>query len=396
MANATVLTYGGSITNNAGGSGSLVKADSGTLILTAANAYTGGTTVAGGTLQLGNGNPGNDGTLQSSSITINANAALVFDLAGSQTYSGVISGNGSLTQAGPGVLILTGTGDSRATAIQAGSRLQMATAALRARSARVPWPTAARWWSIAPAKSTSTTAPARRSPAPARWTCRGARAGARLGQYLPGRHHARQAAISFASGGLGSGPLRVDPGSGQSGTLVFEGGGTRSDLAGTAITLASGTAVLDLQNNTVSLNAGMTGGGGLLVNDSFGTGTLALGAAASNYGGGTTIARGTLQIKADNLLPTAGVVSISGGSTVTINSTPYVYGGTLDLAGHNQTLGGLTGGAAGDGGISGIVTNSANGTTSLLNIGGGNSTFAGVIQDERRRSPSSPAAGRSP
>jgi fibronectin-binding autotransporter adhesin len=384
VANATILTYGGSIANNSGGTGGLVKADSGTLILTAANTYTGGTTINAGTLQLGNGNPGNDGTLQSSTITINANGALVFDLCNSQTYSGAISGNGSLTQAGPGALILTGTSGSGATAIQTGSRLQignggssgtLGTGAVADSGSLVVNCSGEVDFDDSPGQTIS---------GPGSLVVQGGSALALgSGNTYQGGTTLGNAAINFASGGLGSGPLRVDPGSGQSGTLVFEGGsgGTRSDLAGTAITLASGTVVLDLQNNTVSLNAGMTGGGGLVVNDSFGTGTLALGALASNYGGGTTIARGILQIEADNLLPTAGVVSISGGSTVTINSTPYVHGGTLDLAGHNQTLGGLTGGAAGDGGISGIVTNSAGSTTSVLTIGGGSSTFAGVIQN---------------
>jgi autotransporter-associated beta strand protein len=383
VANATILTYGGSIANNAGGSGGLIKADSGTLLLTAANAYTGGTTVAAGSLQLGNGNPGSDGAIQSNTITINANAALVFDLYNSQTYSAVISGGGSLTQAGPGALVLTGGNAYGATTIQTGSTLAVGNGGS---AGTLGTGAVADSGSLVVDRSGEVdfSSPGQTISGPGSLVVAG---GGTLvlgaGNTYQGGTTLGNATVNFASGGLGGGPLRIAPGSGQSGTLVFGGGsgGSRSDLAATAITLASGTAVFDLQNNTVNLNAGLTGGGGLLLNDSFGTGTLALGAVASSYGGGTTIARGTLQIGADNLLPTGGVVAINGGSTATINGTPYVYGGTLDLAGNDQTLGGLTGGAAGDGGISGIVTNSAGSTTSLLTIAGGNSTFAGVIQD---------------
>ena len=45
------MTYGGVVS----GTGSLTQAGSGTLILTGANTYSGGTTISAGTLQIGNG-----------------------------------------------------------------------------------------------------------------------------------------------------------------------------------------------------------------------------------------------------------------------------------------------------------------------------------------------------
>ncbi len=98
------------------GSGSLNKIGSGTMTLTAAETYTGGTTVSGGMLQLGDGLSGRDGSLLSGG-TIADNATLSFDLYGSQTYSGIISGSGSvLVAAGsvtlsPGASLITSAGN---------------------------------------------------------------------------------------------------------------------------------------------------------------------------------------------------------------------------------------------------------------------------------------------
>ena len=54
VANGGTLTVGGVISNAASATG-LTLAGTGTVVLTATNTYTGGTTVNGGTLQLGNG-----------------------------------------------------------------------------------------------------------------------------------------------------------------------------------------------------------------------------------------------------------------------------------------------------------------------------------------------------
>ena len=85
------------------GGGSIVKAGSGTLTLTGNNTYGGDTTISGGTLQIGNG-----GTTGSVPGNIVNNAALAFNRSDAVTYGNVISGTGSLIQAGSGVLTLTG------------------------------------------------------------------------------------------------------------------------------------------------------------------------------------------------------------------------------------------------------------------------------------------------
>jgi autotransporter-associated beta strand protein len=102
------------------GSGGLTKAGSGGLTLTGANSYDGVTTISAGSLQLGNGTSGNDGSIAGSSIV--DNAALVYNLSGSQAYSGAISGTGSLAKAGTGTLALTGDNSySGITAINGGT-----------------------------------------------------------------------------------------------------------------------------------------------------------------------------------------------------------------------------------------------------------------------------------
>lgn len=85
------------------GTGTVVKDGAGNLIFDAENTYTGGTTINQGTLQLGLG-------ASTGSITgdVVDNSALVFDRQDEVTFSGRISGTGTLEQQGTGKLILTG------------------------------------------------------------------------------------------------------------------------------------------------------------------------------------------------------------------------------------------------------------------------------------------------
>src|SRR5262249_38137684 len=109
-------TYAGSI----GGSGSGTVQGGGPGALTGANSYTGGTTINGATLQLGNG--GVSGSIvgdvvDNGTFAINRSDPSVSPF----IFSSVISGTGAFVQAGPGTTVLTANNDyTGATTVAAG------------------------------------------------------------------------------------------------------------------------------------------------------------------------------------------------------------------------------------------------------------------------------------
>ena len=88
------------------GGGNLIQQGSGTLILTAANTYTGSTTITTGTLQLGNG--GTTGSIAAGGNVVN-NGTLVFNRSDNVRFDNIITGSGHVRQTGTGTLTLTGS-----------------------------------------------------------------------------------------------------------------------------------------------------------------------------------------------------------------------------------------------------------------------------------------------
>jgi len=114
---ATTLDVDGSDTATQtgviGGSFGITKTGNGTLVLAGANSYSGGTTITAGTLQ---------GDTTSLRGNIADNAALVFNQASDGVYNGVLSGTGTLTKSGTGMLVLDGKNSfTGTTTVQAGT-----------------------------------------------------------------------------------------------------------------------------------------------------------------------------------------------------------------------------------------------------------------------------------
>ncbi|HEV7322669.1 MAG TPA: autotransporter-associated beta strand repeat-containing protein [Ensifer sp.] len=106
-------TFAGAISGN----GAVRQTGTGTTILTGTNSYSGGTTVAAGTLQIGNG--GATGSITGNVVN---DGVLAFNRSDAHTFSGAISGNGAVRQTGSGTTILTGTNNySGGTTVAAGT-----------------------------------------------------------------------------------------------------------------------------------------------------------------------------------------------------------------------------------------------------------------------------------
>jgi autotransporter-associated beta strand protein len=243
---ATDGTYAGAMS----GSGSLTKQNAGTLILTGANNYSGGTSVSSGTLQ------GNTTSLQGAIVN---NSQVVFDQATDGTYAGAMSGSGSLTKQNAGTLILTGANNySGGTSVSSGT-LQGNTTSLQ---------------------------------------------GAIVNNSQVVFDQATDG--TYAGAMSGSGSLTKQ----NAGTLILTGANNYS--GGTSV--SSGT----LQGNTTSLQGSITSNG-KVVFDQLSTGTFS----------GTIAGLGAVVLQNSGTVVLSGANTYSGGTTV--------FGGTLSLAGTAPT-----------------------------------------------------------
>lgn len=106
------------------GVGGIIVANSPTakVRLVSDNSYTGPTTISSGTLMIGQGNPGEPGSILSS--IVNNSGTLAFNRVEDLTYAGAISGFGTVEKQAAGKLVLTGTHNyTGATTVSAGTLL---------------------------------------------------------------------------------------------------------------------------------------------------------------------------------------------------------------------------------------------------------------------------------
>ncbi|HEX8297268.1 MAG TPA: autotransporter-associated beta strand repeat-containing protein, partial [Chthoniobacteraceae bacterium] len=295
--------------------GSLTKAGPGTLTLTAENAYTGGTNIAGGTLQVGSG--GTTGAVQGAVVN---NGTLLFNRSNAVSVEGTISGTGVVAKSGAGTLILTGTNTySGGTTLTAGT-LNLGSAGALGSTGRISF----NGGTLQHSASNTADYSARFNPAPAqayRIDTNGQNVtfasalNSSGGTFTKlGTDTLTLSAPSAYSGAtmISGGLLRVAGLSATSGVTVNAGGalGGAGTIAG-PVTLAVGNAGLDLQNSAAST---LTLGGGLSLN-------------AGNfisYDLGSTAASDLLSI-------TGGTFSMAGTTTLNLTPLPGFGSGTYPL-----------------------------------------------------------------
>ncbi|GAB1580692.1 autotransporter outer membrane beta-barrel domain-containing protein [Phyllobacterium phragmitis] len=111
--------YQATIASRLTGTAKLVKNDLGRLVLTGNNSYSGGTSVEGGVLQLGDG--GTSGSI-AGAVALAGGTSLVANRSDSLTLGGAISGDGKVVQAGTGTTMLRGANSYKGgTEINAGT-----------------------------------------------------------------------------------------------------------------------------------------------------------------------------------------------------------------------------------------------------------------------------------
>jgi autotransporter-associated beta strand protein len=133
IANAAELefaqTSAGTFASAISGSGSVTKSGVGTLTLTAANTFSGATTISSGTLRIGDG--GTTGSLGAGGVAVAAGAALAFDRSDTVSVANSISGDGVIVKSGGGDLTLTGANSyTGGTVIHAGTLIASSNTAL--------------------------------------------------------------------------------------------------------------------------------------------------------------------------------------------------------------------------------------------------------------------------
>ncbi|MEJ1972491.1 MAG: autotransporter-associated beta strand repeat-containing protein [Lacunisphaera sp.] len=321
---ALVFNHGVDVTfaNTIAGTGTMTKLGANTLIFTGNGLHTGGTTLTAGTLQIGDG-----GTAGFIAGNIVDNAALVFKRSDVVFYGGVAGGTGTLTQAGGGTLVLTGTNTyAGGTHFNAGTIYAFADVNFGAATGLLSFDTGTLQlgasFEVAPTRAvtlqagggtvdtnTFNTALSGVIAGPGQLTKVGAGTLtlAAANTYAGGTRLNGGVVQASADNNLGAAtsPLSFDTGTLRLGA-AFDVDPAR------ALTLQTGGGAIDTNTFNATV-AGVITGPGLLTK--LGAGTLTL-AAANSYAGGTFIAGGTVAAAANGNLGAADTPVIFSGGTL--------------------------------------------------------------------------------
>ncbi|TCK30362.1 autotransporter-associated beta strand protein [Ancylobacter aquaticus] len=373
------------------GSWGLVKTGAGTLTLTGANSYTGGTTVSGGVLR------GNSTSLKGGIVN---NASVVFDQPAAGTYAGIMSGTGAMTVTG-GKLTLTGANTyTGLTSVTGNGTLDLTAANTLAAASTIALDNGALLLGSGVGITNAITVTNRGSL--------GSSGGiATVGGVISGAGavDVNAGTVALAANNTFSGGLNVTGGA----TALFTADANLGAVGG-AVTVTEGgmvgAAANAAANFTTNRNLTVTGTGGIsgaqhAVNWSGaigGTGTLVVSGAnvvelsgTNTYSGGTSIQGGALKVDSDARLgDAAGTLAFSNNGRL-LASQSFTTGRAINVGtggggfelGAGTTLGlsgAITGGVVNQTGQGTLVVTGANSHAGFANYGGtlqGNSSSLG-------------------
>ncbi|MBI5771329.1 MAG: autotransporter-associated beta strand repeat-containing protein [Verrucomicrobia bacterium] len=333
------------------GTGALVKADSGTTILSGAspNTYSGGTSITGGTLQIEKA--GALGAV-TGNVTVASGATLALAGSGTTFAANALTLNG------------TGVAGNGALYNAAGNNTWTGTVALATDSA------------IGAAASTTLVVSG---------VVSGSAALSKVGAgtvALTGTN-TYTGATSISGGTLRIGAdanLGTAPGTATAGHLALDGGtlnptATTTLDANRGIALGAGGGTLDTTAGTTLTYNGIAAGTGSLTKA--GTGTVVLGG-VNTYTGATTVNAGTLRLGGDTELSRSTAGAIASGATLDVNARTDTVGslagaGTVAMAGGALTVGANNTSTTFSGVVSGGGTVTKSGTGTLTLSGAANS-----------------------
>ncbi len=366
VANNYALTVAGvahtTISGAISGSGSLTKTGAGTLILSGANTYSGGTTVSSGILK------GSTSSLQGN-ISTASGSSLVFDQSSNGTFSGVLSGSGSLTKSGSGVVTLSGSNTFSGGAIISAGTLRLSGGSALSDTGAV----------VLADVSGATLDLAGSSETIGSLSGGGSNGGnVTLGSGGALSVGSSNTSTTFAgvisgSGSLtktGSGSLTLTGSNSYSGGTTVSAGtlqGSTASLQGN-ISTASGSSLVFDQSSSGTFSGVLSGSGSLTKS---GSGVVTL-SGSNTFSGSTTVSGGGLALGANNALSASSALALASGTTLSLGGAYSARVASLGYAdatldfGTSGTANAFLFGSAG----------SASGTLTVLNWTSGSDTFA--------------------